>query len=630
MAKQLYGVEWATDDEVIINLTCYAATDERRAKIPGVLSKAEHFTRAIKLLLPEPKSGEEGLRWHYWIDDLIAAWCERDIHTVWGPSSSGKSAIIGLLAYVDLLASPKKTYTCFVTDKLASHDTRAWSNVLKFRGMMAKKYQIGRIVNSTQQKRLLVDAGGQAAGIYCISTEKGDSFEDLKKKLGAHNERTRLVVDEAQACGASVLELKRNLGQGTKSYKETFIGNPDAWSNPLGQHGEPYVEVLRDVEGGDEGLKEMQRAREMTTLQHVTRWDTVQEWNGLRGVCLVLDSRNSPACASPAEAARLFFLPTQASLANQAAMSGGEDSPAFWTLAIGRISPMGGRTTALSPLDFMNLGIGSARPWATGPREVFMSVDTSLGVDDVSMVRIEVGPVQMGVVAGNANSSTAAPVIIAQVTAKAYAVVNAKEGDVSGQIAHQVVAKRREWKIEPRNCGVESGGQQGHVIDTIERIDGTPGQWVRVNPAGPATERVIAIQVREGRVLKRETARDRYNTKAAELVLNAVQLMRQGVLCGQALRGPIEEQLTTRGIEQINGKTDLQDKRSWIREHKGKSPDEMDAMCVGVEMILQRGLLSLLDKRVVAEPTAKNPFGWMDRHRARGGAGAASKLVRKW
>jgi hypothetical protein len=259
-----------------------------------------------------------------------------------------------------------------------------------------------------------------------------------------------------------------------------------------------------------------------------------------------------------------------------------------------------------------------------------MGVDTSLGGDDVSMVRIEVGPVHMGVVAGSAYSSKVPPVIMAQVTAKAYAVVNAKQDDVSGQIAHQVVRQRKEWDIQPRNCGVESGGQQGHVIDTIERIDGTPGQWVRVNPAGPATERVIATQVREGRVLKRETARDRYNTKATELVLSAVQLMRQGVLCGPSMRGPIEEQLTTRGIEQINGKTDLQDKRVWMREHKGKSPDEMDAMCVGVEVILQRGLLSLLDKRVVVEPEARNPFDWMDRHRARGGVGAASKLVKRW
>ena len=627
MSTKLYGVKWTQDDEILIELSIYAMPDEKRLKIPGARSKAFHLTRAIKMLLPEGS----GLIWHYWIDDLIAAWCERSILTVWGPSSSGKSAILGLLAYVDLLASPKKTYTCFVTDKLASHDTRAWSNVLKFRGMMLPKYQIGRLINSSQQKRLIVDAGGQAAGIFCISTEKGDSFEDLKKKLGAHNERTRLFVDEAQACGASVLELKRNLGQGTKSYQEVLFGNPDAWSNPLGQHAEPYVPDLRDVEGGDEGLKELQAARERTTLQEVTCWDTIQEWNGQRGMCLVLDSRNSPGCVSREEAERVFFLPNEASLDNQKAMSGGEDSPAFWTLAIGRISPIGGRITVLSPVDFTTLGAGRARPWAQGPRTVIMGVDTSLGVDDAVMVKIEVGPVQMGLVAGSANSSSVPPVIMAQVTAKAYAVVNAKLPDVSGQIAQQIVDQRKAWEIEPCDCAVESGGQQGHIIDTIERIDNAPGKWVRVNPAGPATERVIAIQVRNGKVVKKETARDRYNTRAGELVFNLVQLIRQGVWCGVAMKGPVEEQITTRGVEQVNGKTDLQDKRKWKQEHKGKSPDEMDAVCVGAELILQRNLLSLLDKRVVTQPDTPNPFDWMNRKTGTGGrAGAVSKLVKGW
>lgn len=627
MATELYGVRWKQDDQVLIELRLYAMTAEERACVPGALSQAEHLTKAIKLLLPQGS----GLIWHYWIDTMIAAWCERSILTVWGPSSSGKSAILGLLAYVDLLASPEKTYICLVTDKLASHDTRAWSNVLKFRGMMAKKYQLGKVVNSSQQKRLIIDAGGQAAGIFCISTEKGDSFEDLKKKLGAHNERTRLLVDEAQACGESVLELKRNLGAGTKSYKETLFGNPDSWSNPLGRHAEPYVAPDMDVNGGDEGLKLAAAAKERTTQQEVTAWDTVQEWNGERGLCIVLDSRNSPGCVSESEAARLFFLPNQVSLANQAAMAGGEDSPTFWTLAIGRIPPMGGRATVLSPLDFKLLGVGSPRPWVPGiVRQLFMGVDTSLGVDDAAMVRVEVGPVQMGVVPGSLNSAAVPPVMTAQVTARSYATVNVKQPDVSGQIASQIVTQRKAWGVECRNTAVESGGQQGHIIDTIERIDNAPGQYVRVNPAGPASDRPIAVHVRNGKEVKRELAKDRYNTRAAELVFNLVQLIRQGVWCGVAMAGPIEEQLTTRGLEQINGKTDLQDKKQWKREHKGKSPDEMDACCVVAELILQRGLLSLLDKRTLPPASLKNPFPWMDKKQGGRGAGAASKLVRRW
>jgi hypothetical protein len=96
------------------------------------------------------------------------------------------------------------------------------------------------------------------------------------------------------------------------------------------------------------------------------------------------------------------------------------------------------------------------------------------------------------------------------------------------------------------------------------------------------------------------------------------------------MRGPIEEQLTTRGLEQRDGRTDLQDKKKWKQEHKGKSPDEMDAMNVAVDLILQRGLLSLLKRHVVTPPEVKNPFHWMDRKVRTGNAGRASQLVRKW
>jgi hypothetical protein len=94
-----YGVEWKTDDAVIPELRLYRDA-ELRQRVPGALSQFEHLTNAIRHLLP----AGSGLEWHEWMDDSIRHWCERDIISCWGPSSAGKSAIWGLLAYIDLLA----------------------------------------------------------------------------------------------------------------------------------------------------------------------------------------------------------------------------------------------------------------------------------------------------------------------------------------------------------------------------------------------------------------------------------------------------------------------------------------------------------------------------------------------
>ena len=42
---------------------------------------------------------------------------------------------------------------------------------------------------------------GKAAGIACFSNKMGDSWEDLKRKLGAHQARNVVVVDEPQGQG---------------------------------------------------------------------------------------------------------------------------------------------------------------------------------------------------------------------------------------------------------------------------------------------------------------------------------------------------------------------------------------------------------------------------------------------
>ncbi len=607
---EAYGGKWKTDDPIVIELKLYSADDEFRSQFSGALSRAAHLTKAIKLLLPDKGDGK-GLIWHSWMDQAIDAWCRRSIMSWWGPSSAGKSSIAGLLLYVDLLANPEGTYTVLVTDTLKNHEKRCWSQVIKWRSLMPKKWQLGKKYDSTQAKRLVISEGGTVAGIFCTFMDRGAKAEELKDKLGGHNLRNRLCVDEAQSCGKVALSIKLNLGaggEGWMAYRELFIGNPDDWSNTLGYHSAP---------------KELNR--EDTTAQDAVEWETTQVWNDVHGICMAFDARNSPARVSEAEAKRLHFLPSVASLENLANQEGGVDSQGYWTYAIGRIPPAGGRPSLLSEADANAVGASKARPWADNQRrERFVGIDTSLGGDNVPLVLLELGESRDGLASYANGTAGGQRRALAQVVDLKSAMPDKSKPDKSGQIAAKIVDVVNEWGVDWANVAIESGGQQGHVIDTIERIAGCHGRIKRINPAGPATTRIVGRGVAVGKDVhapkKQETARDRIHTRAAEIALNAAALVAQGSVC----RVPVVilEQMMSRGVFQVDGRTDIQPKEKWSKENGDKSPDEMDALGVILDDLLTRGKLRLGEPKMAAQAVETMPYGFMEPKRKIGGVGA--------
>lgn len=593
---QAYGVEWKTSDPVWPELRLYSETDAFRAKVPGALSRAEHMTRAIKLLLPEGT----GLVWHGWIDDAIDAWCRKSIMSWWGPSSAGKSSIAGLLLYVDLLANPAGTYTVLVTDTLKNHEKRCWSQVIKWRSLMPKKYQVGKLYNSLQAKRIVTTVGGTIAGIHCTFIDRTAKKEDLKDKLGGHNLRNRLCVDEAQACGDVCLDIKMNLGAGGEGwlpYREVFIGNPDDWSNTLGQHSMPA--------DGD---------KEKTTVQHVTEWETTQTWNGEAGVCITFDARNSPARRSVREAERLHFLPSVASLENLATQAGGEDSRAYWTYAIGRIPPVSGRAVLLSEADVTAVSAGSSRPWADDKqRQRFVGIDTSTGQagsDGVPLVLMELGETRDGLARYDNGTQGGKRRSLVQIVTIESAFPNVKMPDRSGQIVQKIVDIVKRWGVDWGDVAISQGGQEAHIVDRLEAVAGCPGRIKRINPAGPATKRIIKTK-------PLVVARDRINTRAAELALNLAELIAQGSIC--RVPAVILQQMGSRGTLQIDGKADIQPKEKWSAENKGASPDEMDAAAVIADHLISSGRLKLGEPVLAAEVQDSMPLPWMQPKTSTGG-----------
>lgn len=542
-----YGLRWDPKKFIhpsLIDLALYA-NPTLRAKAPGALSTADHLRSAIALLLPS-----HVFSFNRWSNEIIEMWCDNDINTIWGSSSSGKSGTVAAILLVDVMAAPAVTKVSLCTSPLKMHDDRCFGSLKKWHSYLPEPLRIGRIVKAPAPGLITVDREGQTAGVVCISTKEGESNEDLKSKIGAHQKRNRFAVDEPQKCSESILSVKANFGA-SGEYKEIFFGNPDSWFSPLGKHSIPHC-LLDGTEINAETVEKTEP----------DKWLTKDTWRGKHGVCIVLDGRKSPAIEDPS----ITYLAGKEHL-EDLITNFGEDSMQLWTYGIGRMPPSGIVETLISPQDLRSSG-GQLPPEQLSPPSYDLAgLDPSGGRDGVRLTRIRIGTGPNGQVC-------VAILNVHPISVKITA------GDVSGQIATQTATKLREWGIPVRDFAADATGNQGAQVDRIEQEMGQRGAC-RVLFSGPSTERPISAT--------RQTARQHYNDHATELLANFAAIVRQGRMRG--VTDAIAHQLTTRKTFHQNGRMKAEEKKDWKERNQDRSPDDLDSAVVAIELAIRRKLV---------------------------------------
>ena len=195
---------------------------------------------------------------------------------------------------------------------------------------------------------------GSRMEILCVSIADGGSAADIAKKVGAHAQRTRLLLEEAQGLSEDALSIGTNLFIGSKSSKSVHIGNPTVWNgNALGAASRPMDVDTRAI---DENLP--------------NRWLSGLTWDDGPGLTLVFDGTKSPALDSPEEGKRLSMMMGQRDIEIRKALPGGENSLEWWSQVRGRIIPNGVRTVVISELDILDSGAMGPRPWGQGGTRV--------------------------------------------------------------------------------------------------------------------------------------------------------------------------------------------------------------------------------------------------------------------
>ncbi len=570
-----YGIDWnhlgkfdprLVNDPFIQELFLYRWDEHREQANSG--SKWGHMANAIRM-----KYDDNKFAWHKWVDRIGEEWCENDSLVVWGPSSTAKSATNAMIHLIDYLSAPYETYTLVITNKMKQHPKRFWGAFTKWYGMLPDAYKVGKFSQEPlalfSQKDILPQNGevlrmrvGDTRGFECKSMQAGDAEQNVKDVIGAHPQRARLVVDELQACSKAALVIRDNLGA-SGEYKEVFMGNPDNWSNALGDASDPY-----DIDRGE------------TQNRSVVDWSSKRISEGKRTKVVVLDGRDSPSKDDPK---RLFFMLKPGLIRDvEKKLERGEPlQRKDYTYLIGRIPPAGVTGTVLSEQEVESSKARRSVSWE-GEYEEWVCGDPSSAVserDGFPLIRLKVGREVGG-----------KSVVEVSEVHNVVVDVNNKEKPVTQMVAEQVNEVLAKWGVPLDRLVNDNGGASSQINDAIETQAKTVGKIKRVKPQGPGSDRKLYDQ-------PPHKPRDRYRDRATELIMNLATGVSSGRVAG--MTDAIIEQLTSREFMNDGNallKTEL--KKMWKDRHAGDSPNDMDALACGFDYLLEVGKVSLSSQSV--------------------------------
>jgi hypothetical protein len=558
---EAYGSLWPVGCEAPQIEAALYAHDRIRNKTPGVRPKHHHFEKFIKLVLPESI-----FDWHRWVYEGCELWCDEEYWTCIGAAGTGKSAMFGAFVLCDWLAAPSETVTVLVSTSLDSLKARIYKFVIAYHGALIPQYRIGNFRMSNPLSLQFLDEPTdevpqpqwQGAGVVCVGFKQGDSDQALKNHLGRHLPRNRMVVDELQGVNPGVLNIWWNSGA-SGEFRFGGLGNPQSMFDPLATASCPTGHTT--TLGAFDWLHNTQMDHGKDENGH----RRLKTWKTEFGRTLMFDGLDSPAVDDPK---RFHYLINEKFIA-LARARGGENSNQWYAFVRGIFPPSGSGNTLLNAREIKETRSEEKDVVWDGPTLDWLWGDLAHSGEDDAVIQ----HARVGVVEGGSH--------MIQLLERKILQVDLKKGFVSQQMAAQVCAFARQHSIPAGRMAIDATATQGAMIDVIEQKLGSQG-IVRVHASGPASKR---MPVKLGWPQMCDEA---YANRAAELAGN----FREFVRCGQ-VRGvdPILAQQACSRVtlpqEESGGVLELDpDKKA---ANNGKSPNELDVVCIGATALRERG-----------------------------------------
>jgi hypothetical protein len=279
----------------------------------GQLGKYGHMHNAIDRIWNDYQA--DTFIWNDWSELMLSTFCENKWTTVTGPGASWKTTCASMFVLVSWYSSPRDTIVVCTSSTLPGLRRRIWKEISRF-------YRLRPAFGNPVQSQYCIqfEKGLDDAGIFGLSTDKGEIEKAIGKIIGFHAPNVIVVVDEMPYTPEAIVEACVNLESGARSFQFIGIGNADDMLDPHGRMSEPK-----------------------------RGWDTISEeteqWETRRGICIHLDGLKSPNVI----AKRNLYpgLLNQSDIDTTAELYG-IDSPRFWQQRRGFWAPEGVQKTVLT------------------------------------------------------------------------------------------------------------------------------------------------------------------------------------------------------------------------------------------------------------------------------------------
>lgn len=537
-----------------------------------------HWKRAQQILWPEKK-------WHRWNELQADCYLKYRTMVCIGPASSGKTNSAATDVLFDYYLYPSHTSVIICSTTKERLQDRIFGEIKKFHKMALERvdWLPGHLIEG--RLRIVTDSSDEISegrdfrnGVIGVACLKGQSYVGISEFAGIKNKRVRLVGDELSLLPRAFVDAISNLDK-NPDFKCIGLGNPKETTDALGILGEPAPE-LGGWDGGIDqgpGTKTWKVRRPEGICVQLVGSDS-PNLDGKLGIPLITQEQIDRDVAFYGKDSLWF------TMMNEGRMPRGQGSHRILTrqmcLKFHAIEPPLWRDSNIKRIAFMDAGYG-------GDRCVFGELNWGRPSEaDVGEV------VALGALASNEAPQMSNKQIIAIVDTVVVPVVNAKDADLpEDQIVHWVMEALGKRGI-PLNDFFYEPGQRTKLTTAFNRIAGGIGN--PVDCLGKAMDRPIAL----GQDI---LCVNYYSNLISQLWYQVRMCVESSQLRGLGESAMWEFCMREWGYTKGN-KTEVETKDK-MKLKTGRSPDESDAIAVGIEGAIERGFQIVK----TLHPTSKTP-----------------------
>ena len=562
MSINKYGLTWANEYEPLdIEFHCIRKGAAWCAKNGTTLF--DHYKAAQMILWPDD-------HYHRWSDIILKSIVENQVTVLAGSSDSGKTYQMSKFGLVDFFASPSNTLTIVSSTDSRGLELRIWGKMKELfnRAKDVRDDLPGNVIDYMKciTPDEVDDSGNRARtinkGIICVPCVQGSNNVGLGKYIGIkppnspgkQDGRLRHLGDEVSAMRETFLDAYSNW-IGKSDFKGVMSGNFIDTLDPLGKAAEPKC-----------GWDAHSEPTKTTTWRSRFYDALVVNLVGTDSPNFDYD-RNQP----PRYPELISWVKIDA-----VAATWGKNSVQYYSQCVGVMKPgFDGNRVITRDLCKNNQAMDGV-VWDGSERTQIYAIDPAYGGGDrCTAIHLEFGVSSEGV----QTILTHAPKVIP-------INVNLPESPEE-QIAKFVYLDTQNLGIPSENIFYDAFGK-GTVGFAFAKVFGV-NPPVPVESGGKPSDRPVRhdlfVNERGSQRLKR--CDEHYQKRISELWFSS----RYVIECGQmrGLTQSVIDEGCLRYYMVVNGgKLEVESKID-MKQRIGRSPDEFDVLCIGIEGCRQRG-----------------------------------------